>query len=204
MLIQTLSLVGLAALVTRGGGNGKEEVVTPAATGTPPDKVKITAWMQFDGQPLRTGPDKGFNEFTHAKKTDKAAVLAKSPDGLWAFLWCDSGDGWVPMSSLWIEGDDTSRLPVWSKPMKGYTYKPEGTIDRPTDLKNGWAASYKTLVCLPAKQYVKLLAQSPDTFWVFAWSDLGDGWIPRSAVNTKSDLQWLATWHNVFVDAEQR
>ena len=202
MLIQTISMLGLAALVTRGGG-GNSELVTPVETGNPPKKVKLKAHMLYNGQPLRTGPDKGGNEFTLAKKSDDAAVLAKSPDGLWAFLWCDSGDGWVPITSLRIEGNADS-LPDWSKPMQGYTYKPEGKIDRPTDLKKGWAARYETMVCLPKGQYVKLLAQSPDTFWVFAWSDMGDGWVPRSAIDTKSDLQWLATWHNVFVDAELR
>jgi hypothetical protein len=189
MIIPLISLVGLSRLMLAGGNDGGG------------GKVKLPASMLFNGQPLLTGPDKGFNIVTHAKKADDAAVLAKSKDGNWYFLWCDSGDGWVHKTTVTVQGNVNS-LPVWP-PIKGYTYKPEATVTRPTDLKNGFAANYKTLVCIPAGQYTKVLAQSPDTHWLFIWSDMGDGWVPRSAVDTKSDLSYLPTWDKPFQGATQ-
>ncbi len=156
--------------------------------------AKLNASFKFDGQPLRTGPHKGFNMFTHAKQSDDAAVLGISLDGNWLFVWSDSGDGWAPTSSMNVEGDLTS-LSFFANPMRGYTFKPEGFISRPTDLKTGANSAYDTLVCIPSYQYVKVLAQSEDGHWLFVWSDAGDGWVPRSAVTSDADFSFLAVWH---------
>lgn len=164
------------------------------------DQVKIIAKVVGESIPMRSGFDLGFNEIGKAKASDEAAVLAVSPDGKWYFLWSDSGDGWVKVGEVRLSGDPAS-LPTWPDPMQTYTFKPWATVLRPTDLKNGADSAYETLVCIPPNMNVKLLAQSPDGHWVFAWSDLGDGWIPKSSLQTPSDLSYLATWKNAFEGA---
>ncbi len=181
MLIQLLATAGLATLITRGGG------------GEQTSKVKLPATFKFNGQPLRTGPDNGFNTLFTAKKTDSAAVLAKSKNGEWLFVWSDSGDGWAHHTTINLQGD-ANTLPVWPNAIRGYIYKPEGSIKRPTDMMNGPDSAYELMVCVPAGQYVKILAQSEDGHWLFIWSDAGDGWVPKSSVETKADLSFLATW----------
>ena len=176
-----LATIGLFLLLAFSGN------IAYAGTG------KLSASFKYDGQTLRTGPHKGFNVFTHAKASDDAAVLAISEDGNWLFVWSDSGDGWVPTDTMTVDGDHSS-LSIWSKPMRGYSFKPEGNIIRPTDLKTGANSGYQTLVCIPSHQYVKMLAQSEDGFWVFVWSDAGDGWVPRSAIKSDADLSYLAVW----------
>ena len=90
------------------------------------------------------GPDNGFNTIVNAKKNDDASVLAQSKSGDWYFVWSDSGDGWAHETTVNVEGD-TSTLPAWPNPIRGYIYKPKGSIDRPTDLKNGADSSLRTL-----------------------------------------------------------
>lgn len=186
-MLKLLATAGLLSIALRGGT-------------TQSSKIKIKANYKFNGQPLRTGPDNGFNTLVNAKQRDDAAVLAKSKDGDWFFIWSDSGDGWVHHTTVNLHGD-ANTLPVWPTPIRGYIYKPEGSIDRPTDLKNGTDSAYETLVCIPGGQYVKILAQSEDGHWLFVLSDMGDGWVPRSAVNSKADLSHLAVWTSPFKTA---
>lgn len=155
---------------------------------------KMDAAFQFNGQPLRSGPHHGYNIVTHAKWDDDAKVLAQSSDGNWLFVWSDSGDGWAPRTTVTLDGDYAS-LAIWSTPMRDYSFKPWASIERPTDLKMGFSAGYQTMTCIPPLQAVKLLAQSPDGHWVFVWSDMGDGWVPRSAISSDADLSYLKIWH---------
>lgn len=181
----------------------------PAAPSPPPapvsdgGKVKLPARFTADDKPLRTGPSEAYNIIATAKMSDDASVLAISPDRQWYFIWSDSGDGWVTIDCADIDGE-ISTLPVWPNPMKGYTYKPWCSVTRPTDLKNGFDSAFETLICIPPNTEVKVLAKSPDGFWVFIWSDLGDGWVPASAMDGTCVLEPLAVWHNAFVGALYR
>lgn len=162
---------------------------------------KLPAKFLFNGQPLLTGPDKGFNEVAKARQSDDAAVLARSTDGNWLFVWSDSGDGWAHATTVTVTGD-AGTLPTWPNPIKGYVFKPMATVSRATDLKNGPESAYETLVCIPPNTTVKILARSEDGHWVFVWSDHGDGWVPVSAVQTESDLQFLPTWTRPIAGAQ--
>ena len=175
-------LLPLAKLAFAGG-------VTQSNT-TQTSKVKLPAKFLFNGQPLRSGPDNGFHVVFHAKQTDTASVLAKSTKGDWYYVSSTTGDGWTPKSALTVTGDVNS-LPVWPNPFTYFIYKPEGKMDRPTDLKNGPDAGYETLTCIPANKDFKLVSLSQDKHWCFVWSSIGSGWVPVSAVNITAHGNWL-------------
>ena len=175
-------------------GGGGTNADSGAGTGTTQtSKVKLAAKFLFNGQPLRSGPDNSFHVVWHAKIADVASVLAQSPKGDWVYVTSTTGDGWTPKSAMQITGEFKS-LPVWPNPFKGFMYKPDGVIDRATDLKNGPNNGFETLGGLPANKQFKLVGLSKDKFWAFVWTASGSGWVPLSAVKTQAHVDWLPIW----------
>lgn len=198
-----------AAWIRRDGGDGGAGGGAGSGTGSgnagaAPGGVlaQLPARFLFPGQPLRMGPERSFAERCKAEKDAPAGILARSRDGLWVYALCQHGDGWVPRTSMQIEGEWTT-LPVWTEPIRGYAANQQGKMARQTDLKNGFAQNYQTLASLPSGMGVRLLAQSPDTFWLFVWADNGkNGWVPRSNIETAANWKELPAWANVFIGAQ--
>lgn len=154
--------------------------------------------MRIDRE-VKAGAAECYRTVGNVTAGESVKVLARNADGSWVFIWSEPVDGWVPTSSVNLEGD-VSVLPVWTDRFVGATCETQQfdsrICGRPGNTTSAattrWTDIYSTADpdSTTGRAYdpsspVTILGRDFWGCWVSVEGDGDAGWVPVNALNER-------------------